>query len=68
MKKRFLMLIAAWAVFAVLLSGFSFAFAASEEIVLTFGGDCVLGTREPVEKEEKYLRYRYRGQWHGMVF
>ena len=40
------MLTAAWAVFAVLLSGFSFAFAASEEIVLTFGGDCVLGTRE----------------------
>lgn len=52
MKKRFLMLAAAWAVFAVLLSGFSFAFAASEEIVLTFGGDCVLGTREQWKKKK----------------
>ena len=75
MKKRFLMLIAAWAVFAVLLSGFSFAFAASEEIVLTFGGDCVLGTREQWKKKKNTfdtvisrLRERHiwaSAMWHG---
>ena len=43
------------------------ALAETDEIVLTFGGDCVLWHPGAMEKEEKHLRHRRCRSGHGVV-